>query len=316
VLEEGHGFCNTVLSYDEFSAGPLATRGGAAPFCVDLDRFTASYDPDGTAANFRADIRYAGLAGTGGQPAEQPYRLQVNSPLRVQGVRVYLISHGFAPRFTVRTPGGQEFRDVSAPFLPQDGNLTSEGAIKLPDALPQQLGIEGLFAPTAVETADGVISSGSPQPSSPEVAIFVYRGQLGLDTGQAQSVYNIDQRQVASGALRRVAAANLRPGGTVKLADGTTVTFDGYRQWASLQVARDPGQRLVLVAFGFLLLGLLLSLSVRRRRCWVRVTTPSGPGETGQRTVVEVGGLARTEAGGFGSEFARLVQRLCGSRED
>jgi cytochrome c biogenesis protein len=309
VLEEGRGFCNTVLSYDQFSAGPLA-GGGLTPFCADLGRFTATYDADGTPANYRADITYAGQDGV-----ERPYALQVNSPLRLQGDRVYLISHGFSPKFTVRTPSGQTFRGISAPFLPQDGNLTSEGAVKLPDALPHQLGIEGLFAPTAVDAGDGIISSGSPQPLNPAVAIFVYRGELGLDTGRPQSVYTIDPAQVASGALKRVAAANLKPGGSVKLDDGTTVTFDGYLQWASFQVARDPGQRLVLVAFAFLLLGLLLSLSVRRRRFWARLT-PSAGGAGPGRTVVEFGGLARTEAGGFVAEFGRLVDRLRDARKD
>jgi cytochrome c biogenesis protein len=316
VLEEGRGFCNTVLSYDEFSAGPLA-GGGLTPFCADLDTFTATYDPDGTPSSFRADIRYTPQDGT-----ERPYAVRVNSPLRLQGDRMYLISHGFAPRFTVTTPGGQTFRDISAPFLPRDGNFTSEGAIKLPDALPQQLGIEGLFAPTAVDAGDGIISSGSPQPLNPAVAIFVYRGELGLDTGRAQSVYSIDQGQIASGALKRVAAANLKPGGSVSLDDGTKITFDGYREWASFQVARDPGQRLVLVAFAFLLAGLLLSLSVRRRRFWVRIrpaspaADPSAEEDGSRRTVVEFGGLARTEAGGFANEFARLVDRLRETRKD
>src|SRR5262249_21648772 len=59
VLEEGRGFCDTVLSYDEFSAGPLAARGGLTPVCLDLDPLTATYDPDGPPASFRADIRYA-----------------------------------------------------------------------------------------------------------------------------------------------------------------------------------------------------------------------------------------------------------------
>jgi cytochrome c biogenesis protein len=319
VLTEGAGFCDTVLSFDQFSAGPLA--GGLTPFCVDLDRFTATYDADGTPSDYRADLHVSGAADPGG--AGRPDVVRVNSPLRMQGDRVYLISHGFSPEFTVRMPSGQTFTNVGAPFLPQDANLTSEGAVKLPDALPKQLGIEGLFAPTAVDAGGGALTSGSPQPFNPAVAIFVYRGDLGLDTGRPQSVYSIDQQQIASGALKRVAVANLRPGGSVKLDDGTTITFSGLRQWASFQVAHDPGQRLVLIAFGLLLVGLVASLSVRRRRFWVRLrparTAPEGPApEAGPagRTVVEFGGLARTEAGGFGDEFARLVRQARGPKED
>jgi cytochrome c biogenesis protein len=312
VLTEGDGFCNTVLSFDQFSAGPLA--GGLTPFCVDLNTFTARYDSDGTPADYRADTHVSGAADPAG--AGRPVVIRVNSPLRLQGDRVYLISHGFTPEFTVRTSSGQTFTNIGAPFLPQDATLTSEGAVKLPDALPAQLGIEGLFAPTAVDAGDGVIASGSPQPLNPEVAIFVYRGDLGLDSGRPQSVYSIDARQIATGALKKVAAANLKPGGSVKLADGTTVTFSGLRQWASFQVAHDPGQRLVLVAFVLLLLGLVGSLSVRRRRFWVRLRGSAPEEPAAGRTVVEFGGLARTEAGGFGDEFASLVRQACGSKED
>jgi cytochrome c biogenesis protein len=331
VLSEGESFCNTVLSFDQFSAGPLA--GELTPFCVTLDQFTATYEPDGAPSMYRADVHYTGAADLGGADLGgadlggrgTAYPVQVNSPLRLQGDRVYLISHGFSPTFSVRTPSGQTFTDLSAPFLPQDANLTSEGAVKLPDALPKQIGIEGLFAPTAVETADGVITSGSPQPLNPAVALFIYEGDLGLDSGQPQSVYAISQRQIGSGALKRVAAVNLRPGQSTKLADGTTVTFTGLREWASFQVARDPGQRLVLIAFVLLLTGLVGSLSVRRRRFWIRLRDESsGPdpegaaaeGSSGGRTVAEFGGLARTEAGGFGDEFARLVRQACGSKED
>jgi cytochrome c biogenesis protein len=51
--------------------------------------------------------------------------------------------------------------------------------------------------------------------------------------------------------------------------------------------------------------GLLVSLVVRRRRVWVRLT-PAGPGTVS----VELGGLARTDNSGWGDEFERLTQRL------
>jgi len=307
LVEEGKGFCNSVAVYDSFRSGGLVDGTSLAPFCVDrMERFTATYEPDGTPSRFRADIRYSlGLDG-----AARSYALEVNRPLRIEGSRVYLLSHGFSPRFTVTTPSKQVFRDVSTPFLPTEPvGLLSEGALKLPDAAPRQLAVVGLFAPTAVESFDGRISSISPQPTAPGVGVIVYAGDLGLDSGRPQSVYSIDQTQVDRGALREVARKNLVPGQALRLSDGTTVRFDGFRQWATLQVSRDPGQRLVLGAAVAVVLGLLLSLAVRRRRVWLRITPSaddSGPG----RTVVAVGGLARTDAGSFGTEFGRLVERL------
>ncbi|MFL6128812.1 MAG: cytochrome c biogenesis protein ResB [Mycobacteriales bacterium] len=328
VTEGDAGICNARALYDSFRPGRLVDGSGLAPFCIDkLDDFTATYDPDGTPSEFRADITYT--IGDGDGDAPKHYALKVNEPLRVDGVRVYLVSHGFSPRFTVRTGPGKVVSDVSAPFLPQDGTLLSEGAVKLLDEVRPQLALYGLFAPTAVDPGDGTIRSASAQPKAPGVAIVVYRGDLGLDSGRPQSVYSIDQRQVDRGALKEVATAKLVPGRSVTLDDGTTITFDGYREWATIQVNRDPGQLGVLVAAGAVVLGLLLSLGVRRRRVFLRIT-PSGPASTGpsasvdgsppvqdeatdrppSRNVVAVGGLARTDAGGFGPEFARLVERL------
>jgi cytochrome c biogenesis protein len=51
--------------------------------------------------------------------------------------------------------------------------------------------------------------------------------------------------------------------------------------------------------------GLLVSLIVRRRRVWVRIT-PGGAGTVS----VELGGLARTDNSGWGDEFERLTHRL------
>src|SRR5207244_4042282 len=82
------------------------------------------------------------------------------------------------------------------------------------------------------------------------------------------------------------------PGKTITLDDGTTIRFDGYRQWATIQVSRDPAQPVVLGTAAGIVLGLLLSLAVRRRRVWLRATPSGGDGAPG-RTVVAVGGLAR-----------------------
>ena len=77
-------------------------------------------------------------------------------------------------------------RDVSAPFLPIDGALLSEGAVKLLDTVSPQLALYGLFAPTGAQSEDGVLQSVSPQPRLPVVAIEIYRGDLGLDSGAPQ----------------------------------------------------------------------------------------------------------------------------------
>jgi cytochrome c biogenesis protein len=122
----------------------------------------------------------------------------------------------------------------------------------------------------------------------------------------------------------------------MKLPDGTTVRFDGYKQWATLQVSHDPTQGYLLIAAILMVAGLLGSLVVRRRRVWLRLTSvaadradqgdPAGSaGSVGSddggsdagvddsmrpRTLIAVGGLARNDSGEFAAEFAALVAAL------
>ena len=41
-----------------------------------------------------------------------------------------------------------------------------------------------------------------------------------------------DSEQIDRGALNRVGAANLKPGESLTLDDGTTITFSGYKEFA------------------------------------------------------------------------------------
>jgi cytochrome c biogenesis protein len=92
---------------------------------------------------------------------------------------------------------------------------------------------------------------------------------------------------------------------------GGSITCVETTEWATFQVTQDPGKVVALVASTGMVLGLCLSLFVRRRRVWVRVTpVPAGGGPGGGRTVVEVAGLARTGAEAFTDEFTSLTGRV------
>jgi cytochrome c biogenesis protein len=320
VLAGGGQFCNTgILGYDSFRAGLRVDGTELDPFCLRVDRFAADYLPTGQANAFRADIGYqiAGDLAAGRVDEWRPYALEVNRPLRVDGVRVYLLGHGYAPRFTVTFPDGAQ-RTSEVQWRPVDpATLLSEGATKFerpgladePQRRASQLAVTGLFAPTS--SGGALVTSVFPELRNPEVAVDVLRGDLGRDDGRGQSIFTVDQSRVESGELQRVARANLVPGEEVRLDDGTTVRFDGVREWVSLQVSHDPAQLAALVFAVLLLAGLGLSLTVRRRRLWVRLT-PAG----GSHTVVEIGGLARTDRAGYGEEFGRLTADLVSTEED
>jgi cytochrome c biogenesis protein len=311
VLANGSQFCNSgTLAYDTFRPGLRVDGTDLNQFCVKVDGFTANYLPTGQADYFRADIEY--------QSGEdlttntwRPYPLEVNSPLRTAGDRVYLLSHGYAPTFTVTFPGG-ETRTHTTQWRPVN-QLTylSEGATKFDppgvtdpaERRTKQLAITGLFAPTAV-FAGSLMDSAFPDLRDPAVAVDVMKGDLGNESGRGQSIYEVNQDMVDSGRLKRVARENMRPGDEITLDDGTKISFDGVERWVYLQISHDPAQSWVLVFAVLVVLGLGTSLVIKRRRLWVRAV----PGDGG--TVLLLGGLARTDQAGYGEEFGRVTKDL------
>ncbi len=304
LLVEGTSFSNTVTALDEFHPGRLVSPSDLQPFTVTLNHFQASYVTSGALtgqpASFNAKISYASTP----QGKARTFSLDVNHPLVVDGVRVFLIGHGYAPTFRVTDGTGHVVFNGAVPFIPvETSGLTSEGAIKVPDAQPQQLGFAGVFLPTAVDV-NGQLESAFPAPQDPIVSLVSYAGNLNMNSGPSQSVYSLDTT-----GLRQlpVAPRPLSVGQSVKLPNGLgTLTYTGYQQWISLTITYDPGQTPALYSGIVLLAGLLLSFMVRRRRVFVRAVA----GEAGQ-TTVDLGGLSRSDAaGGFEEEFSGLAAEI------
>ncbi len=316
IADGGPGFCSaSPAAFDSFRAGNTVDGTSLYPICVKVNDFDADYLPNGQALSFAANIEYqAGADLT--TDTWNHYRLEVNHPLRVGGDRVYLQGHGYAPTFTVTFPDGQS-RTQTVQFRPDDPQtLLSSGVVRVdppagtyPDAderRKQQIAIQGLFAPT--ESLHGtLLSSSFPALNKPAVAVDIYRGDTGLDTGRPQSIFDLDPRLIGQGRLNKEARVNLGVGEEKRLEDGTTVRFDGAVPFINMQVSHDPAQIWVLVFSLTMMAGLVVSLVVRRRRVWVRIT----PGAAGTVSV-ELGGLARTDNSGWGDEFERLTERLLG----
>ncbi len=317
IVNVGDHFCSTSpASYDNFRPGLLVDGTDLAPFCLDVRGFTTEYTRAGQAISFVAEVgSQSGEAA--GTDAWTDDALQVNDPLRLAGERVYLIGHGYTPHFQVRFPDGT-VRDYRQPFAPEpnDPNFTSQGAVKIldppgvtgEDVRRHQLAIAGIFAPTAF-VHGGIMTSSFPAADNPGVAVDVYRGDLGMEGGRSQSVFSIDTDQVDKGALVKEARSNMMPGESITLDDGTEVTFTGFNEWVSLQTSYDPAQGWALVFAVTLLIGLMISLVVKRRRVWFRMYPAGGGARPGaaDRTVVEIGGLARTDQAGYGEEFRGLA---------
>ncbi len=303
LLVQGSTFADTRSALDEFHPGRFVTAADLGPFTITLNRFDASYIPSGPQrgqpAAFDARISYTEQPGG---PTRSGH-LEVNRPLSVDGAKVYLIGHGYAPEFRVTDARGQVVYNGATPFISgTSGNFLSEGVVKVPDAQPQRLGFTGVFVPTAVDVG-GTLESVFPAADNPVVSLIAYAGNLGMNSGAPQSVYQLD----TSGMQRLTASPQvLARGQSLKLPDGRgTITFTGYVPWVSLAITHDPGQLPALICGITALGGLLLSFMIRRRRVFVR----AGADEHG--TTVQVGGLARTDAsGGFEAEFASLAAEL------
>jgi cytochrome c biogenesis protein len=305
-------FSNAVASYDTLDTGPWVDPEKLSPFSVHVDSMSVQFETSqaaqrGAPRDFRAAVTSRDT------PDAEPRRgtISVNHPLHVGGAKVFLLGNGYAPVLTVRDSKGDVVYSDATPFLPQDGTYRSVGVVKAPGAQPQQIGLQGIFLPTAQIDADGMRSV-FPDALSPALALTAYVGDLGLSSSRPQSVYTLDvdgmrQLRSADGSPYRVL---LRPGQTAQLPDGTgSVTFERVQRYAGLSVRHDPASGWALGSSIAAILGLSLSLFVPRRRVFVRVR-PDSSGAGGSRTVVDVGGLARGEDGRLDDEVRAVVAAL------
>jgi cytochrome c biogenesis protein len=297
LLTKGAGFANSREAYDVFQPSRLFADSQLAPFSFALNRFSASY-LNGDPTSFNAYVDYKSSPDV----ASRPYDIRVNHPLNVGGAKVFLVGHGYALHMRISNSAGRTVWDGDAPFLPDNTQFASHGVVKLPHLGPGQgqLGLTGFFYPTAALGSTGLVSA-SPAPTNPVLVLAAWKGNLGLSTGIPQSDYSLDVSN-----LREINTEQMQPGDSRKLKDGATVTFEGVDQWATFQVAHEPGKRTVLVAAVLIIAGLLGSLRVRRRRFWIRAV-PADNAERPGATVVTAAGLARSDVGGFVHELDDLV---------
>lgn len=313
IVVTGSGFSNSLSQYDDFRPGAFFSPKDLAPFSFTVHNFDVQFIRQGREAGMAHQFSAAMSYRTAPDAPARDTTISVNHPLTVDGTDVYLISHGYAPVITVHDGRGHVAFSGPVVFLPEDDTFTSLGVVKVPDATnadgkPEQLGLEGEFYPTYAFTMQTGPFSAFPDDENPAISMVLYRGDLGLDNGQPQSVYSLDKSGLkkvmkSSKAQFRV---DLMVGQTTKLPDGMgSVTLDGVRRYVKLQVSRSPGDWLALLGVTLALAGLLGSLFIRPRRVWVRV----GRSADG-RTLVEVAGLDRSSGGDLGGEVDSLADHL------
>ncbi|WP_309232659.1 cytochrome c biogenesis protein ResB [Actinotalea sp. JY-7885] len=307
IVIEGEGFANAMTDYDTFRAGSAVDPGSLVPFTLTLDAFTSRFTADARAEDFRADVTLT-------EPGEQPREatIRVNHPLTAGGAKVYLQGNGYAPDLVVHDAAGEVAFAGTVPFLPQDAVYTSNGVVKVPDvSTGDQIGLVGVLLPTAVVSPIAAASV-RPEPDAPLLVLSVWSGDLGLDEGIPQNVYELD-----SSAMTQATEADgtpvtlfVEPGQTVELPDGLgTLTWQGLPRFVALDLRHDPSLPWLLAFSVVALVGLSVSLFTPRRRLWLRVTAGEEAGGAG-RTVVAGAALARGDDVGLADELARVMDTV------
>ena len=272
VLVEGDTFVNNLASYDAFSPGPLFFENELQPFSMTLEDFEVVYDLRNP-ANLGQPVDFVANVTLDDGLSSANSDIRVNFPLEAPGANVFLTGNGFAPVITLYDGVGNIAFSGPVVFLPQDSNMTSLGVIKAPDALPEQIGIIAFFYPTAQQLESGAYASIYPDPIDPLLTMNVYLGDLGLDAGIPRNVYALDitDLDLIAGRDGPNPPIELRVGETAELPGGAGfISFDGLKRFASLDVAYNPGGLWIMVFAFIALVAIVFSLSVRRRRVWVR----------------------------------------------
>jgi len=298
TLVEGQSLANTRIAYDAFTPGRFFGSGSLAPFSLRLDRFANTFYDNGTPREYASWVTASSLDGrrVGGQ------KITVNHPMTVDGVRVFQSDYGYAPVVTVRDAAGHVLADDPVLSERAPASEVSTGAIKLPQLNPQ-VGLQLTFF-TGLEVSGNQFYN-DPRLVDPVLVILPYQGDLRAD--QAQSVFSLDTT-----GLRMVGGQPLvlPLGKSGKLANGMRVSFTGLKHYAVLTLTRDPGVPVMATAGTLILLGLIPSLYVTRRRVWLRATRePETEGEGGGARV-ELAGLALQGKPAFVEEFKEIADEV------
>ena len=137
----------------------------------------------------------------------------------------------------------------------------------------------------------------------------MYTGDL-YPGGRPQSVFTLDTE-----SMDKVTNADgtdqlriwLQPGEGANLPDDRgTITFDGVERFAGFSVRHDPGKGLTLWSALAALAGLIATLTIKRRRVFVRLV------QDGDVVRVDVGGMSRDDDDGLPEVVREIRDEIVG----
>lgn len=227
----------TVIFVGEGQTAPVQAVGTPGNLLVKNISFEAPRRENGAFADFRTDLA---VYQDGQQIARKTIR--VNDPLEVQGF--YFHQNTFGPSADI------DVRDA-------DGRLVWTGPV--------------ILAGEVAGLSQGFLTI----PGSPVgMLLFLQADSAGRPllamTGLGPST--------ADGSSGIIFNVRLGVGATSDPADtaGYAVTWTRPGEWTGMVVKNDPGAPIIWVAFGSLIVGLMLSFYFPRRRVWARASEPEG----------------------------------------
>jgi cytochrome c biogenesis protein len=312
LIVEGDTWYDAAANYDgqirtgRFFDGDFTGTG------IELQDFGSAYRQTGQPMDFVSRVTLL-------QPDGSPIRQQdirVNHPAEVNGLRIFQVNFGWAPHVTIRDPGGVVFDDevvmdrVPAPDGVPELAMPWRGVVKLPGvgADGKDVAIELQLWPDG-EAYTNFLVTGQPtamlRANHPVLRYSVWQGRL-TDLANDRLDTSL-MRRTAKGLVGEGFSGDLTNGRQLAPGDagsGSTLAFQGLRQYSVFQVGRDAGVPIVLLAAILILVGLLPALYTSRRKVWVRAT-PSDPGSS-----LEIGGFALQRKPQFEEEFAKLARAV------
>jgi cytochrome c biogenesis protein len=224
----------TVVFVGEEETAPVRSVGTPGNLLVKNNAFFAPRREDGSFADFTTDLS---VYRDGAEVARKTIR--VNDPLIVEGFTFHQNTFGPTAELTIRDASGALVWD--GPLLLDDELLGApQGFMTIPGAeagLVAVLGTDAMDEPVLVMQGVG--------PADPE-------------TGENETLF----------------LATVPVGVTTdpEVTAGQSITWQGVGSWTGLVIRNDPGQPVIWVAFGLLIVGLALTFYFPRRRAWARVT--------------------------------------------
>lgn len=304
VVTEGESFVDARSNY----AGQIRVGryfgGGFTGVGIRLTDFEATYRRDGQPKDFVSRVAFSDRRGG----AIRTEEVRVNHPASVEGLRVFQEGFGWAPVVKVELGGATMWsspivavRDRAPDGVPATA-MPWRGAIKLSATQPDVMITVELWSDFRAYANFQL--TGEPTPMfvqfDPYIRYSVFVGRI-----HDPSLSTMDTT-----GLRRVGGGDLHAAGTSNIdvpgAGELRLSFPELRQYSVLLISRDVGIPVVLAAAILVLVGLIPSLYVSRRKVWIRAEAAPGG------ALVEIGGFALQHKDAFEEEFDRIVRGIGG----